>query len=308
MFQWLLTRYLQQAAHQHVYATVEEAVRQHMQGAAEEASAAPEPCEIAVIFALDVEAGGFVDTLDETGGKIQGAGFTVQSAALDQRALALVISGVGPAAAAQATAAVIDVHRPAWVVSAGFAGALHADLPRGAMLMADEIVDGQGTRLRIDFKISPDVVAKTPGLHVGRLLTVNELVAEPEAKLALGKKHDALAVDMESWAVAEVCRQRRTRLLSVRIISDAVEDRLPPEVDRLLKQKSNAARVGAALGALWERPGSAKDFYNLKERALVHSDRLARFLRGVLAQLPGHPPTEQTSPPAALEEKRPAEG
>ncbi len=286
MFQWLLARYIQQAAHQKVYATVEEAVRQHVQGADEQGPASPIESDLAVVFALDVEAGGFVDLLDESRSKLQGAGFTVQHATLDERALALVISGVGPAAAAQATAAVIDAHQPDWVVSAGFAGSLQADIPRGAILMADEIVDGKGTVLRIDFKISPEVVAKTPGLHVGRLLTVTELVGDPDAKQALGQQHRALAVDMESWAVAEVCRQRKVRFLSLRIISDGVNDRLPDEVERLLKQESTSARLGAALSAVWNRPGSAKDFYQLKERALVHSDRLAKFLRGVLVQLP----------------------
>ena len=90
---------------------------------------------------------------------------------------------------------------------------------------------------------------------------------------------------MESWEVAAVCRERKVRFLAVRIISDALEDELPPEIERLARPSHAARRVGAAVGAIWRRPGSFKDMLRLREEALVASDRLASFLQGVVAQL-----------------------
>ncbi len=89
---------------------------------------------------------------------------------------------------------------------------------------------------------------------------------------------------METFAVAEVCRQRQTAFASVRVISDVAEERLPRDVEYLLRQKTGAARLGAALGAVCRRPASLKAMYQLHENALVASGRLARFLADYVAQ------------------------
>ena len=62
-----------------------------------------------------------------------------------------------------------------------------------------------------------------PALHTGRLLTVGHLVSTSAEKLLLAEQYDAVACDMETMAVANVCCRERVRFLSVRIISDAVD-------------------------------------------------------------------------------------
>ena len=64
----------------------------------------------------------------------------------------------------------------------------------------------------------------------------------------------AMAVDMETFAVAEVCRRRDVPFSSVRVINDTADEALPPDVEHLLVQKSGAAQWGAAVGAIWRRP------------------------------------------------------
>jgi adenosylhomocysteine nucleosidase len=164
------------------------------------------------------------------------------------------------------------------------------------MFMASSLVHEGSRELNVDFKISPEVLASTPGLRVGRLLTVDALVGQAEDKRRLGEEHQAQAVDMESWNVGEVCRQAKTRFLSVRIISDAVDDVLPPEVETLARQTTTAARLGAAAGAIFRRPSSLKDMLKLKEEALLASDRLAKFLAGVIPQLAPLPAAEAPQP------------
>ena len=74
--------------------------------------------------------------------------------------------------------------------------------------------------------------------------------------------------------------------MSVRIITDTVDEELPKEIERMLDQKSLAAKLGAAAGAIWKHPSTVKDMWQLKEESLRASDRLARFLVGVVANLP----------------------
>jgi adenosylhomocysteine nucleosidase len=89
---------------------------------------------------------------------------------------------------------------------------------------------------------------------------------------------------MESLAVAEVCRELKRRFLSVRVISDDLETDLPPEVLSVLGS-TRTFRAGAALGALWKRPGSIRDLWKLREQAHDAAERLATFLDGVIEQL-----------------------
>lgn len=291
VFRHIVQHWLRNAAREKVRQTVVEAARQQVEtqlhakeetsgGAAEE----PQPCDVGAVFALEIEAGCLADLLED---KVttRGDGFLVRQGTLNGRRMALVLSGPGCEAAAKATEALIAGHRPQWVLSAGLAGGLSPDLRRHDILMADQLADTSGNRLSIDLKVDPAALAEMPGVHVGRLLTAGRIIRLPEEKRSLGQQHEALAVDMETFAVAEVCRRHQVRFLAVRVINDAVDDRLPPDVERLLAQKSTAARLGAAMGAIWHRPASFKDMYQLKENALLCSLKLAKFLAAMTQRL-----------------------
>ncbi len=243
-----------------------------------------EVCHVGVVFALGIEAGGLADALAGVV-RTHAAGFVFREGGLDGRRVVLVESGVGCEAAARATQALILGHQPKWIISAGYAGGLSDRVAQGDVILADEIVDPDGHALAIDFKLAPDAMQPMRHVHVGRVLSVDQVVGRAEEKLSLGARHAALAVDMESMGVAEACRREKVRFLSVRIITDAVGRTLPGDIDYLVKKKSTAGRLGAAAGAILRRPSSIKDMWQLKEDALVASDRLGRFLIGIIGQL-----------------------
>jgi adenosylhomocysteine nucleosidase len=248
------------------------------------ASSPTPPCAAGIIFALGIEAGGLVDRMQ---GVLRhtGAGFIAREGGLAGRRIMLLESGVGPGAAARGAEALIAGHRPRWILSAGFAGALREELAFGNILMANEVVDLAGRRLQIDFGITSQALAGHPGLHVGRLLTVDRVISNPAEKRQLGQTSGAVAVDMETLAVAEICRREQIRFLSVRVITDALDEALPSDIDHLARQQTLFGRLGAVTGAIVRRPASVKDMWKLKENAIVASDRLARFLAGVVPQL-----------------------
>lgn len=285
MLRWLVANYIRQTARQKLSEAVTEAARRQTQADGDGSEAGQLPaCDIAFIFATAMESDGLVNLL-ESRVTTRCASYLEHAGRLDGRPLVIAESGVGSKAAAKATEDVIAMCEPDWVVSAGFAGALTEDVGRGHVLMADDLVDPQDKHLSVGFKIDSAVVEATRGLHLGRLLTIDRLIDTPDQRRELGRRHSAAACDMETMAVAEVCRRRQVRFLSVRVITDAVDDRLPPEIERLTKQKTIAGKLGAATGAVFKRPGTVKDFWRLREDALKASDRLAKFLTGVVPQL-----------------------
>ncbi|MFQ5732533.1 MAG: 5'-methylthioadenosine nucleosidase [Planctomycetaceae bacterium] len=175
----------------------------------------------------------------------------------------------------------IDAHSPKWVIACGYSGALRDGTAVGDVVMADAVVDTHGRELRVDLNMSAEGQKR---LHVGRFLTSDEMVRSVADKRALGEKHDAIAVDMESLPVAQVCRETGTRFLAVRAISDDLTADLPAEVVSVLGD-TGSFRLGAMLGAVWKRPGSVKEIWRLREQTMIASDRLAKFLQGVVVQL-----------------------
>lgn len=286
---WVVSNLLHQMAEEKMHAALQRA-QQVARGAPQAGPDDPSPAatlpppQVAVLFALGIESGGLVDRITGTV-TTRCPAFLERIGLLDGRSLVIAESGVGRQAAGRATEDLIKIHQPRWIVAAGFASALVDSLPTGHIVMPDVIVDHQHRPLEVGFKIDPEVIAATPRLHTGWLVTVDQVVRRRADKEALAAAYGAVICDMETMAVAEVCRRHQTRFLAVRVVSDGLDDRLPPEVERLLNQPSLAGKLGAATRAVFQRPGSLKDMWQLQEQAQRASDRLATFLCGVLPQL-----------------------
>jgi adenosylhomocysteine nucleosidase len=247
-------------------------------------SISKQPSDLGVIFALAIEAGCFVDTLSQVR-VTRGDGFIAKQGRRGNREIVVIESGPGEHRAAKAAHALIDAYRPRRIVSAGFAGGLDPRVRRQDLVVATSLVNASGSELAIDPAAHVPWLAEVQNLHQGRLLTCDHVIRRREEKQQLGRQYDALAVDMESFAVAEVCRQRAVEFLMIRAISDAVDDELPPDIGKLLAQKSFAGQLGAALGSLFRRPAAAKDLFNLHQNALASSSRLAKFLGTLIERL-----------------------
>ena len=118
----------------------------------------------------------------------------------------VLVSGVGPAA----SRAALDGLRepPAFVVSAGFCGALDPSLAVGDVIVSDG--------------------------RDGRIHTSEHLVGDPAEKARLFAATGARVVDMETATVAAWCDERGIPFRAVRSVSDVAAARLSPKLLALL--------------------------------------------------------------------------
>jgi adenosylhomocysteine nucleosidase len=185
------------------------------------------------------------------------------------RALVLE-TGIGAARAAAAVRWVLESCSPRLVVAAGFAGALAPSLAVGEVILASEVVEPEDLRWRVALP------AELGDLLCGRLLSVPRLVTTPEEKRALARQYGALAVDMESAAVAEMCQERRVPCAVVRAISDAADAGLSPQLVTLLAGgRASPARV---IAALLRRPRLVGELWRLARDTRRAARRLAQVL------------------------------
>ena len=243
---------------------------------------APTPADFGVVAATPIEVAPllarFADVRKYAGPKV-----TVIEGVIAGKLVALVLTGMGRARAQRGAEVLLDGHRPRWIVSAGFGGALDPALRRNDVVLPREVVNLEGRAFAIDLAVPPE--AEAQGLKTGRLVTVDDLVRKASDKAALREKTGADVVDMETSAIAALCEERSVKFLSVRVISDEAGVDLPPEILAIVGP-TGGLRLGATLGALWKRPSSVKDLLALRQHATEAADRLAAFLVGTFPRLP----------------------
>lgn len=243
---------------------------------------APVPVDVGIVAAMSIEVGFLMDRMKRVR-KYAGPKHSIIEGECEGKVVALIIAGMGREAARRGAQLLLDGHRPRWILSAGFAGALDPELKRNDIVMASEVIDLDGQRYAIDVGVPQN--ASGPQIRTGRLLTVDAIVRTAVEKAELRERFGADVVDMESSGVAALCSERSVRFLSIRVVSDEAGVDLPPEVIALMT-RSGSYQVGAALRAIWKRPSSLKDFWALHEHAQEAADRLATITVGAIAELP----------------------
>jgi adenosylhomocysteine nucleosidase len=245
----------------------------------------PVPADVGLVAALPIEVAPFLARLKNVR-KYAGPRRTIVEGECGGKIVAAIVAGVGREAAGRGVRMLHAGHRPRWVLSAGFAGALDPARRRNEVVLVDRVlseVEGEPPLL-IDLAVRGGPDAASP-ISTGSLLTAGRIVRTPADKAALRERYGCDLVDMETYAVAAYCAERGVRCVPVRVVSDEAGTELPPEILTILGP-TGGFRLGAAVGAVWKRPSSLKDLWSLREKAHEAADRLGAFLPKLIEQLP----------------------
>jgi adenosylhomocysteine nucleosidase len=187
---------------------------------------------------------------------------------LDQDA-ALWLSGMGPVAARTAAQGLADAGATALAVF-GVAGALDERLRNGSLFCPERIVDEHGRAYLADApwhaRLQQRLANAQLPLHTsGSLLSVENPLLSTADKSAAHRQHAALAVDMESSAVAEVARERGLPFIVLRAIVDEVEDTIPAALNNSVDAWGRPRALGL-IAALCRNPSVLADLPRLYSR------------------------------------------
>jgi adenosylhomocysteine nucleosidase len=143
----------------------------------------------------------------------------------------VLVSGIGRRHAEAAARAAVEQFRPAWIISAGVAGALIRSLKVGSVVTPNVVVDAvDGSEYRCSLE---------PGGVVGGgvLVSAGE-IAGAQAKQQLVERFHGLVVDMEAAAVAKVAQEAGIGFRCVKAISDEADFVMPP-LGRFVDEEGN---------------------------------------------------------------------
>jgi len=175
---------------------------------------------LAIIGALDEEISGLRREMVVTVSAVRP---TIYVGQCRGKEVVVAASGVGRAKAEAATLAILDRYPVTGVVSLGFGGALTPSLRGGELIVSTTVKCPDAAE-----SLTSDAgLVSLAGCRCGTGVTVGFLAPDSFAKRQLGVQFAADVVDMECYWVARLAAQKGIPFLSVRAISDGVDEMVP---------------------------------------------------------------------------------
>lgn len=142
--------------------------------------------------------------------------------------------------------------RPGALLSFGFAAGLAPELAPGALLLPHTVRNLSGRAFAVTTAWRASVAAALGSratVESGDIIQHNHVVSTLAGKRALHAATGAVALDMESAALAEIAARAGMRFLVLRVVVDAAYEVMPPALVQILTPdgRLHAARMVLAL-------------------------------------------------------------
>lgn len=147
--------------------------------------------------------------------------------------LLIVTSGIGKVAAALKTSEIIHNFAPDLIINSGIAGGLDGSLNIGDTIIGSSVAyhdvwcgepnaEGQVQGFPLYYKPDPDTLARfATDIRSGLIISGDQFISDKKTLESLKQQFpEALAVDMESAAIAQTCHIYNTPFVIFRMISD----------------------------------------------------------------------------------------
>jgi adenosylhomocysteine nucleosidase len=266
-----------------------------------------------VIAALPEEAGPLLRAMRGARRERVDGGCMLVTGALGGQHILLAWAGAGTARATHAAEALLARGATA-LLAVGFAGALAPELHPSDLLIATEVSDPAGERWRADAALLDafrgteysrssasaarnDLTAHHPSpithhpspiahrLHLGPLLTTPRVVSTAAEKRRLREETGALAVDMESTAVAQRAAGAGLPMAALRAITDGADESLPIDFNRCIDSNGQFHRA-RLIRLVARHPSAVGGLLRLGRHSARAGQALTAFLTHALPHTP----------------------
>jgi len=146
----------------------------------------------------------------------------------------LLQSGIGKENVIPSVSYLLDKHQISKIVSLGFAGALRDDLKPGDLILYSQLFTKNNPEiirpdLNLFSSINSIMNSKNSTFHFykGNSFTSDHILYKPDQKRRYKDRYGCIAVDMESYWIAYMSRERKVPFVCVRAISDTLRQRIP---------------------------------------------------------------------------------
>lgn len=190
--------------------------------------------KIAIIVAMDKELE-FLLPLISDKRNVKCDGMDIVEGRMGRHDVAVMKCGIGKVNAAISTSELVDMYHPDILINTGVAGGADSSMNVLDVFVADGVayhdvwcgpdtIHGQAYGCPLIFKpsVPKELMAKLPeSVKVGLICSGDKFITtEDEIKEIKSHFSEALAVDMESAAIAHVCDRKKVPFMVIRVVSD----------------------------------------------------------------------------------------
>ena len=184
----------------------------------------------------------------------------------------VVVTGMGARNAGRVARATLAADRPALVLTCGYAGGLNPALPPLTLVFSADAPERVATALG------------TLGARAGRFHCAPRVAITAAEKRVLFAETGADAVEMESGVIRRICGELGIPCVTLRVISDAANEDLPLDFNRLTTPEQNLSFAKLAW-AVATAPGKIPALLALGKRTSAAAGKLGAALEQLLRAL-----------------------
>jgi adenosylhomocysteine nucleosidase len=201
--------------------------------------------------------------------------------------LMLIETGMGRGGLREAFRWSMGMDRPDLIVSMGFAGGLCPQFEVGRVLLGNRFIyftlspaSSTPEALLMEIDAGLEALCLRGGIAVAQVVTVDR----PESKpLTRGRFAGTPSImDMESYFLCRYSLEEGIPFLSLRAVSDGVDDELAFDVEAI-SDSAGKARISKVISAVMKEPGLIRSFLVAWQRSSRAAEQLARALVDLLS-------------------------
>lgn len=209
---------------------------------------------IAITFAIPEESKDFVAKLQNRRKLNANDRLSAVEGNLGGNPVVVVHTGIGPLSTEMRLSQFLGRRRIEFLIAAGFAGGLNRQLESGDIVVAENFSNSPLLKRMQQLKLS------RIRCFFGELNSQPRVIETAEEKRWFASQTNALAVDMETQTIHELCIRAHIPILAVRAISDDALRQLPVPMRTWFDAVKQKPRVLSLLGYLVTHPAKIPDF------------------------------------------------
>ena len=183
------------------------------------------------------------------------------------------------------------------MISSGFAGSVNPQVGVGDLIIGKHVLaslrEVSEEEIRIDSTLPCDAsvvelavkLCSTNSLrfHCGDILSVDKIIRQSSLKRHIGKQTSAIAVDMESFAIAERANAMGIPFVIVRAISDGMDEDM--EIGENMVTKGGGVNISATARYLLNKPHRIPYLNRLRKQTRLATNTLSTFFPNFITQI-----------------------
>jgi adenosylhomocysteine nucleosidase len=188
---------------------------------------------IAITFALRTESAEFAAQL--------------RKEKIDDRQIIIWHTGVGQKHCQLRMNEFFEAERPDFLISSGFAGGVREDLQVGNLILANNFSDRQ-------LLAKAQQILTSYRVEAVKIFTSTTIINSIADRNEIARANNAAAVDMETAMIASACATHGVPMLSLRVITDSLQEPLPAPPSILFNLEQQRTDLGKLITHLLRHP------------------------------------------------------